>query len=170
MNYITIYSNTTVQPLLWRKTSTHFWTQSIYMYTLLNTNYIHYRYQSRKDPNPFILYIFVLVKITDKGIWVIFCGYWYNSILVCRGLDNFVIFLMIVIPTPVKLSIKRFWNGDKKLNMRNKQWKWNLIIICIRKTKYNIELLTLPEHLSSFPVFSGARIARSLVLCVMFCR
>jgi hypothetical protein len=31
-------------------------------------------------------------------------------------------------------------------------------------------LPTLPEHLSSFPVFSVVRVARSLVLCVMFCR
>jgi hypothetical protein len=30
------------------------------------------------------------------------------------------------------------------------------------------ELLTLPEHLSSPPVFSGARVIRSLVLCVCF--
>jgi hypothetical protein len=30
------------------------------------------------------------------------------------------------------------------------------------------ELLTLPEHLSSAPVFSGVRVTRSL--CVMFCR
>ena len=31
------------------------------------------------------------------------------------------------------------------------------------------ELLTLPEHLSSPPIFSGVRVTRSLVLCVMFC-
>jgi len=29
------------------------------------------------------------------------------------------------------------------------------------------ELLTLPEHLISHPVFSGVRVARSLLLCVM---
>ena len=32
------------------------------------------------------------------------------------------------------------------------------------------ELLTLQEHLSSPPDFSGLRVTRSLVLCVMFCR
>jgi hypothetical protein len=32
------------------------------------------------------------------------------------------------------------------------------------------ELLTLTEHLSLPPVFSGVRVTRSLVLCVMFCR
>ena len=30
------------------------------------------------------------------------------------------------------------------------------------------ELLTLPEHLSSPPVFSGVRVTRSLVFCVMY--
>ena len=32
------------------------------------------------------------------------------------------------------------------------------------------EPLILPEHLSSPPVFSGLRVTRSLVFCVMFCR
>jgi hypothetical protein len=32
------------------------------------------------------------------------------------------------------------------------------------------ELLTLPEHLSSSPVFSGIHVARSLVFYVMFCK
>jgi hypothetical protein len=30
--------------------------------------------------------------------------------------------------------------------------------------------MTLPEHLSSPPVFSGVRVAHSLVFCVVFCR
>ena len=32
------------------------------------------------------------------------------------------------------------------------------------------ELFTLPEHLSSPPVFNVVRVARSLVFCVLFCR
>ena len=32
------------------------------------------------------------------------------------------------------------------------------------------KFLTLPEHLSSPPVFSGSFVARYLVFCVMFCR
>ena len=32
------------------------------------------------------------------------------------------------------------------------------------------ELLTLPGHLSSPPVFSGVRVTQSIVLCVVFCR
>jgi len=31
------------------------------------------------------------------------------------------------------------------------------------------ELFTLPEHMSSPPVFSGVRVTRSLVLYVLFC-
>ena len=32
------------------------------------------------------------------------------------------------------------------------------------------ELLTLPEHMSSSPVFSGVRVAQSFFFCVVFCR
>jgi len=32
------------------------------------------------------------------------------------------------------------------------------------------ELLTLPEHMSASPVFSGVHFAQPLVFCVMFCR
>jgi len=32
------------------------------------------------------------------------------------------------------------------------------------------DLLTLPENLSSPPVFNGDRVTRSLVFCVVFCR
>jgi hypothetical protein len=32
------------------------------------------------------------------------------------------------------------------------------------------DLLTLPEHMSSPPVFNEFRVTRSLVFCVMFCR
>ena len=32
------------------------------------------------------------------------------------------------------------------------------------------ELPTIPEHLSSLPVFSGVRVTRFLVICVMCCR
>ena len=32
------------------------------------------------------------------------------------------------------------------------------------------ELLTLPGHLSSHLVFNAVRVARSLIVCVMFCR
>ena len=32
------------------------------------------------------------------------------------------------------------------------------------------ELLTLPKYLSSLPFFSGVRVARSLVFCIVYCR
>ena len=51
----------------------------------------------------------------------------------------------------------------------------SLFLICCynyeNKKKNNIvekELLTLPEHMSLYPVFSGVRVTRSLVLCVCF--
>ena len=37
------------------------------------------------------------------------------------------------------------------------------------KTQLEQELLTIPEHPRSSPVFSGVRVTRSLVLCVMYC-
>jgi hypothetical protein len=38
------------------------------------------------------------------------------------------------------------------------------------KRRLEQELLTLLEHLSSLRIFSGVRVARSLVICAMFCR
>jgi len=56
---------------------------------------------------------------------------------------------------------------------------WNcsdsVVFLCIitRLTRWvphvEQELLTLPEHLSSPPVFSSVCVARSLVFCVVFC-
>jgi hypothetical protein len=37
------------------------------------------------------------------------------------------------------------------------------------KTQLEQELLTIPEHPRSYTVFSGVRVTRSLVLCVMYC-
>jgi hypothetical protein len=42
------------------------------------------------------------------------------------------------------------------------------IILLRRVSLVEQELLTLPEHLSSPPVFSGVRVTRSLVLYVCF--
>jgi hypothetical protein len=45
-------------------------------------------------------------------------------------------------------------------------------LACLKKMVPLVEqeLLTLPYHLSSPPVFSGILVTRSIVLCVMFCR
>ena len=46
--------------------------------------------------------------------------------------------------------------------------------LCLRVTPrvplVEQELLTLPGHMCSHPVFIGVRVARSLVFCVVFCR
>ena len=46
-----------------------------------------------------------------------------------------------------------------------------LITGCVTgETRLAQELLILPGHMSSSPVFSEVRVARSLVFCVVFCR
>ena len=49
---------------------------------------------------------------------------------------------------------------------------WLITGFVTRLTRLLVEqvLLTVPEHLSSSPVFSGVRVTRSLVLCILFCR
>jgi len=39
----------------------------------------------------------------------------------------------------------------------------------LRVPHVEYELLTIPEHMSSPPVFSGVRAARSYVFCVVIC-
>ena len=61
------------------------------------------------------------------------------------------VYLMNVIP--VTRRMKRRYSSFRK------RWRASLV---------EQELLTLPEHLSSPPVFSGACVTRSLVVCVCF--
>ena len=44
----------------------------------------------------------------------------------------------------------------------------NKNIVTLQVSLVEQELCTLPEHMSSPPVFNGVRVARSLVLCVCF--
>jgi hypothetical protein len=50
--------------------------------------------------------------------------------------------------------------------------KWCLyrLIVTPRVIRVEQKLLTLPEHLSSLPDFSGVRVTRTLFWCEMFCR
>jgi hypothetical protein len=41
---------------------------------------------------------------------------------------------------------------------------FNIILLVLVESLMEQEILTLPEHLSSQPVFSGVRVTRSLVL------
>jgi hypothetical protein len=49
-------------------------------------------------------------------------------------------------------------------------FSWNnvIVVISLWVPLVEQELLTLPVHLSSLPIFSGVRNTRSLVLCVCF--
>jgi hypothetical protein len=56
--------------------------------------------------------------------------------------------------------------------MTSGTYPWSLVtqVLCIgNHVMVAQELLTLPEHLSSTPVFIGVRATLSLVLCVMLC-
>jgi hypothetical protein len=54
------------------------------------------------------------------------------------------------------------------LVFNSRQFENNHSSIQSNLIKHKQELLTLPEHLSSPPVFGGVRVTRSLVLCVCF--
>ena len=47
--------------------------------------------------------------------------------------------------------------------------EWRRNCLPFRNIGVPQKLVTLPEHLSSLPVFSRVRVAQSLVFCVMFC-
>jgi hypothetical protein len=51
-------------------------------------------------------------------------------------------------------------------------WQFHFIIKAFAggESQVDVELLTIPEHLSTLPVYCGVRFARSLVFCVVFCR
>ena len=77
-----------------------------------------------------------------------------------------------------KLFFFRVWYLDRFLciNVPSNYICWEIFRLITgfvarltrRVTLVEQELLTLPEHLSSPPVFSGVRFTRSLVLCVCF--
>jgi hypothetical protein len=57
----------------------------------------------------------------------------------------------------------------KLIRNYTKRCRWNKNLRLTRRVPLvEKELLTLPNHMSSSPVFSGVRVTRSLVLCVCF--
>ena len=66
--------------------------------------------------------------------------------------------------TNVLLTRKRKKRKEEKGG--NDRYMWDRL--AWRVPLVEQELLTIPEHLSSPPVFSGVRVTRSLVLCVCF--
>ena len=49
-------------------------------------------------------------------------------------------------------------------------WSSCLLTVTRRVSLMEQQLLSLPDHMTSLPVFRGIRVARSLVFCVMFCK
>ena len=95
--------------------------------------------------------------------------------------------------TKLKLSCRKFYRRrhdlvDRLYLCHNDQWYVPSVVITIRSYRHSWlitrfvkqvtrrvplvdqELLTLPEHMSSPPVFSGVRVIQSLVFFVVFCR
>ena len=73
-------------------------------------------------------------------------------------------------------SCPKHWPWSYKIfaykTVRTKDWiiKGNGFRLTRRVPLVEQELLTLPDHLSSPPVFNGVHVTRSLVLYVCFCR
>ena len=73
----------------------------------------------------------------------------------------------------INLKIPREINTFSRASLTTMTWFWRYTIESAQRiTKYiywvEQELPTLPEHLSSPPIFSGVRVTRSFVLCVCF--
>jgi hypothetical protein len=75
-------------------------------------------------------------------------------------------------PLQYKHNILTMWQNKKRYlylprNMKKVSPETHTFFLFQRFMQIN-KLLTLPEHMSSSPVFSGVRVTRSLVLCVCF--
>ena len=72
----------------------------------------------------------------------------------------------------------RIWDGVYSLYSANKNSRkyspWLNIVFVTSVTRrvppVKQKLLTILEHLSTIPAFSGVHVAQSLLLCVLFCR
>jgi hypothetical protein len=132
---------------------------------------------------------FLLVKL-KSSLWK-FYGAWMGICLSDRS-DRFWLSLIPRIPIPVSsfgciivlfstivLLFVLLWIWySTSLKKKGKHFfqsfprSWLIIGFVTRLTRrvplVEMELLTLPKHLSSLPVFSGVRVTRSLVLYVCF--
>ena len=62
-------------------------------------------------------------------------------------------------------NVRKYWSKEDKLLITGFVTRLTQWVPLVEQ-----ELLTLLEHLSSFPIFKGVCVTRSLVFCVMFCR
>ena len=98
------------------------------------------------------LIVYIIMKCKNKWIWNMF----YFHLLPLDKWDLCKTGTLNVHSWAIKVIVnRRFWINYIMI-------KKKIIIISY------IELLTLPEHLSSSPFLSGVRVTRSLVLCVCF--
>ena len=93
-----------------------------------------------------------------------------------HNVESFAVATMTFLTVTEHLCHKwpRIYSACRK-HFRSFPHSWWLITAFVtrvtrRMTLVDQELLILPEHLSSPPVFSGIGVTRSLLLCAMFCR
>jgi hypothetical protein len=132
-----------------------------------------------------------------RSLFVLLYFFFWPLQVVCSssiyGLSDFPfgifkLFLQVLWTFSVSYTLRNDTDTDDELEMKEwRQWRarnegmtTDLDLNCpiqIQITRLTRrvplvkqELLTLPENMSSPPVFSGVRVARSLVFCVVFCR
>jgi hypothetical protein len=72
---------------------------------------------------------------------------------------------------PLKNNISTTWKHNSSRSFPHSRLITGFVTRLTRRVPLvEQELPTLPEHLSSPPVFSGVLVPRPLVFCVMFCR
>ena len=84
--------------------------------------------------------------------------------LLCQPFTMTINFLCPTIIIITRVNV----NTTKGRHMFHLRIKENLKLVTRQVPLVEQELLTLPEHLSSPPFFSGVCVTRSLVLCVCF--
>ena len=153
---------------------------SIYVYILLNCSQAEYSWNTAnwKLINQSIFAVHISVTLCDTVLClylalVLFWRYWWiwtkvpnmNTTNISSG-DNI---------TCLVLTCNFQVNGNVPLVI-NTSWSfphsWLTTVFVTRLTRrvplVEQDLITLPEHLSSPPFFSGVRVTQSLVLCVCF--
>ena len=75
------------------------------------------------------------------------------------------------LPNYLYLSQEKDRNINPKLKpLHDRHWRRSVATLATRRVPLlEQELLTFTGHLSSLPVFSGVRVAQSLVFCVVYC-
>ena len=101
--------------------------------------------------------VYWFVRVTDKTSKILTFVLLHHLPFVLSGVHVFLmLFVFVLTYTGVQHDFHIKWYSCR-------------VTVKRRVSLVEEELIFLLEHLSSLPVFSGVRVARSLVFCVMFC-